>query len=292
MTRCRVASSNSTRYRAIQFIFTARMRKLILLLSLFAVGYACWFYTSQYSNEPLRVPLLQLDAEEVTSIEISGTNQNFQLIKGENDSWVVSQDQRLLYHREKKVGELLHLLKTTLSDSLMLAPAGGGNIEMILLEVKTAVTSELVSLVFTAEPSTPVMAKLGDPATFLAYPSHLHAWRKEYLRFDSYRERRLLDVSPADVDSIIVYKNDSILWGINTGDLRQSAARLIVPEAASYADHFDEISFRDREYATIKLFVGNQPKQITVYRDSLWPRPFVLVGEDYPRRFLGYDALR
>ncbi|MEM6771508.1 MAG: hypothetical protein AAF597_13075, partial [Bacteroidota bacterium] len=111
------------------------------------------------------------------------------------------------------------------------------------------------------------------------------------LRFDHFREPRLLNLTHEQVDSIVVSYHDSLLWKTDTANLALLAQHLLAPAAAPYADHFDEIAHRDRYCADLDLYFSGKAHRIQAYRDSLWPQPYVLVGEDYPRRYLGFEQI-
>ncbi|OAV42622.1 hypothetical protein [Lewinella sp. 4G2] len=271
------------------------MSRLISLLFFVAVAYGAWFYLKDYSRGPVEVRLVQADLDDISRISLlpkDGRSELFRLQRGEGNQWMATRKQRLLLDRDGKIARFVDMLASVTSDSTIRKLPKGEDYRTVEIRIRAQGEEEGFSLHFTRSAQLPVYASWAEAEEVLALPPSLNAWREEYLHFDAYRERRLLNLLATEVDSISVLKQDSLLWGINIGDLSATAQRFIAPAAAPHADYFDEIAHRDREFAKIKLYHGAAYKTITVYRDSLWPSPFVLNGEDYPRRFLGYDALR
>ncbi|NJC26748.1 hypothetical protein [Neolewinella antarctica] len=270
------------------------MRSLLYLLLFVFLAYGAYYYFDRLSDAPLKTELLSKGSEAISYVVVTPENEGpFELKRGEENQWVVSRDHRLIYGQTERINTFVNELRTLQSDSVQLNPRRDRKGQSITLSVGTTAQQENFTLEFPNDLHEPVLAHLAtDDQSALALPPRTRTWRTNYLNFDAYRDRQLLDLDPRLVDSLIVYRGDSVLWGITTGNLAASATRFIAPAAAPYADQFDEIAHRDRLYGQIKLYADGRAKTVTVYRDSLWPLPFVLVGEDYPRRFLGYERLR
>ena len=266
------------------------------MLLLAGVIYAGWYYLSAATNRPIRVPLIADSRVAISKVIVGSRSPEFQLERGDvtdtgEDRWVVSRKQKLLYGQDGRIRRLLEDLTTAVSDSLV---TGSPNrtLERRVVELRGPGYREVFTFYFGQDPAGAVFVQFDGAGATLALPATANRWLREYFTFDAYREPRLLNVSPEAVDSIFVMRRDSILWGITAGDMRQAAQRFIASNTAAYADHFDEIAHQDRAFATIELYTQGTPRQIQVFRDSLWPQPYVLVGEDYPRRSLGYASLR
>jgi len=269
------------------------MRKFILFLLLAVSAYCLWFYLTQLSGGPVRSPLVRSEKEAIRRIDVVDVKgQPFTLRLGEDGKWVVSREQQLLYGQEEKVAGLLALLTATKSDSLVKYLDREKAEGSVSLHILGDTDEEDIDIYYFRDDKLPLYGYLPNAQLTLAFPPASRDEFLQHLNFNAYRERRLLDLAAGEVDSIMVMRGDSLLWGITSGDLSRSAQQFIAPAAAPYADFFDEIAFRDREYADILLYSGAEIKTVKAYRDTLWPHPFVLVGEDYPRRFLGYESLR
>ena len=268
------------------------MRNLVLALIIFAVGYSTWYYGARLFSNPVEYPLFLTGREEVTKVIVGEGNDQFEFIRGTENEWVVARGQRISYDRPAKVDSFLTLLFNTRSNLSSQERDYLSYPTTSRIEIAGPGGRERVTLYIPTNPATAVVASHATSGAVLSLPPITRRWRGEYLHFDAYRERRLVDLDPASVDSIHTYRGDSLLHKVAPLALGTTAPYFIAPALAPYADYFDEIAHRDREYGRVELYAGDAVKTITVYRDSLWPQPYVLVGKDYPRRFLGYDALR
>lgn len=268
------------------------MRRLILLLLLATGAYTVWFYTIGLNDSGKYLPLIRTELSTVDKIVVAGKAHAFKLQRAENGEWLAVREQKILFKQNAQVDSFFSALELAVADSVLTNVQTKPSWTVVDLTFPAKSSPEKLRFHFPVDQSRPVYAQLEGGEDYLVLAPTFHRWRTDFLDFDGYREMRLLDLSPNSVDSLYVLKKDSILWGVNSGELAATASRFIVPAAAHYADHFDEIRHQDRAYATIKLYAGDGTKTVTVYRDSLWPQPFVLVGEDYPRRFLGYERLR
>ncbi|MFT6000398.1 MAG: hypothetical protein ACI81P_002859 [Neolewinella sp.] len=265
------------------------MRTLIPLLLLAIAGYAGWYYWQQYTDKPLKANLIATALPDLDRISImDGLTEDFALVRiDDTEDWAVTREATELYDQADKIRELLAGLAAIRTDSIMRKFPEEGFITLVL---ESEEQSESVDLFFSEIDKHLARRSLtGDVfainATTLQGIQHL-------LRFESYRERRLLRILPERIDSITVVSNDSLHWRSNPLEVALLAKTFIAPAAAPYADYFDEIMDRDKHFATLNLYAGGEPHRIEVYLDSLWPQPYVLVGDDFPRRFLAVDSLR
>ena len=274
------------------------MRTLLFLCLLIAIGYATYYYVGLANSDPLRIPLLRENLrQDVKRIQILPRGPGeflMRLDQGDDGQWIVSKDQKLIYDQSARVRGLLADLANTVSDSVVTGSAARlRERTVVTLDIRTSTGREVISLAFADATSTSVYAWFGSSSNLLCLPPSTNAWLKGYLTFDAYRERRLLDLNPAAVDSIVAIGADTtLLYHSRPSELPDLATYFIAPAFSQHADFFDEIAHQDRHFGQVLLYANGQPKSITVYHDSLWAQPYVLVGEDYPRRFLGYDALR
>ena len=274
------------------------MRTLLFLCLLIAATYATYYYVGLGSDEPLRIPLVRADLRQnIKRIQIKPRGPGeflMRLDQGDNGQWIVSKDQKLIYDQSARVRGFLTDLANTVSDSVVTGSAARlRDRRLVTLDIHSGTGREVINLAFADDTSSPVYAWFESSSNLLCLSPSTNAWLKGYLTFDAYRERRLLDLNPAAVDSIVALGTDNtLLYRSHPSELPDLATHFIAPAFSQHADYFDEIAHQDRRFGQVLLYADGQPKTITVYHDSLWAQPYVLVGEDYPRRFLGYDALR
>lgn len=264
------------------------MKKLFLLLPPLILLYAAWFYWQGLGDRPLREQLLSLHTDEVTEVTITppAGESVLTLTRAEN-GWVVARGPRQILGESVRVEQLIDRLTTLQTDSVSRRKTVTRGYKV---QLRTA--DDRVENLFLAHPAreTP-LAQI--PATGDVY--HLPPEAARYifpaLRFDHYREARLLHLLPGQVDSIVASRNDSTLW-VEAEVLSPLYQRLLAPAAAPFADYFDEIAHRDRYHADLDFYFSGKAHRVQVFRDSLWPQPYVLVGADFPRRFIAFDRIR
>ncbi len=265
------------------------MRTLIPLLLVAILSYAGWYYWQAYTDAPLQEKLLLHDAAAMQSIRITAFGEEaFQLVRAAGtEDWTVKQGITELYDQSDRIKRLLTVLDGLQTDSVMRRFSDKG---LAVLEVKGPDRSERIELAF---PDTgPVLGRISATGDVFALRAANTANLLNLLRFETYRERGLLRLDPERVDSLVATHQDSLLWRVTTGNVSSLAKTFIAPASAPSAEHFDEIMDRDKYFATLHLYAQGNPHRITVYRDSLWPKPYVLVGEDFPRRYWALDSLR
>ncbi len=265
------------------------MRTLLPLLLMAVLGYAGWYYWQEFTDEPLQEKLLLHTAEELKKITITAFGEEpFQLLRAAGtEEWTVKQGITERYDQSEKVRRLLLALEGLRTDSVMRQFPPNNR---ALLELEGGSRPEQIELAF---PDTgPALGKIKATGDVFALSPTTTSGLPRLLRFTTYRERRLLRLEPERVDSLVVTFQDSLLWRLDTGAIAALAKTFIAPAAAPSADYFDEIMDREKYFATLKLYSGGEPHQITVYQDSLWPKPYVLVGEDFPRSYWAVDSLR
>ncbi|MEO0734136.1 MAG: hypothetical protein AAFZ52_14970 [Bacteroidota bacterium] len=269
------------------------MRTLLPLLLLACLAYAGWYYWQQYNDQPVRAALLLAAAEDIIRVQISERPNEaaFELRNADvTEAWVVNREHTQLRDQSTVIQNFLTQLTGLETDSI----AHNFVIEekqYVLVVHSTTYGEE--ALQFALPPEGPALARRTKSGDIFALPRQTVAALLPYLRFDHYREPRLLNLAAAGVDSIVARQRDSLLWQMNHSDsLPVLAQTFIAPASAPYADYFDEIADQEKYYATLQLFANGQPHVVTIFRDSLWPQPYVLVGEDFPRRYLAADTLR
>ncbi|WP_020570477.1 hypothetical protein [Neolewinella persica] len=265
------------------------MRTLIPILLLAVLGYTGWYYWEQYTDKPLRANLVATSIADLKQVFITdGVTEDFALVRMEGtEDWAVKREITELYDQSEKVRKLLNGLAGIRTDSIMRSFPEDGFISLVL---ESEGRSELVDLFFSEEGRH--LARRGVTGDVFALNATTLGGIQPLLRFENYRERRLLRILPERIDSITAVSNDSIHWKSKLPEAVLLAKTFIAPATAPYAEYFDEIMDRDKHFATLSLFANGEPHRIEVYLDSLWPKPYVLVGEDYPRRFLAVDSLR
>jgi len=265
------------------------MRTLIPLILLAIIGYAGWYYWQQYTDKPLKANLITTALPNLNRVSIlDGIIEDFELIRIDGtDDWAVKREVTELYDQSEKIRKLLTGLAAIRTDSIMRRFPEEGFISLVL---ESEGQSESVDLFFSEIGRH--LARRGITGDVFALNATTLRGIQPLLRFESYRERRLLRILPERIDSITAVSNDSLHWKISQPEVALLAKTFIAPAAAPYAEYFDEIMDRDKHFATLNLYAGGEPHQIEVYLDSLWPMPYVLVGNDFPRRFLAVDSLR
>jgi hypothetical protein len=265
------------------------MRTLIPLVLLAIAGYAGWYYWQQYTDKPLKANLIAMAMHDLKRVSITdGLTENFALVRMDGtDDWAVKREVTELYDQSEKIQQLLVKLAAIRTDSIMRKFPEEGFISLVL---ESEGQTEAIDVFFSEEGRH--LARRGVTGDVFALNAETLRGLQPLLRFESYRERRLLRILPERIDSITAVSNDSLHWVISQPEVALLAKTFIAPAAAPYADYFDEIMDRDKHFATLNLYAGGESHQIEVYLDSLWQKPYVLVGADYPRRFLAVDSLR
>ncbi|MFK8162964.1 MAG: hypothetical protein AB8H12_10930 [Lewinella sp.] len=265
------------------------MRTLIPLLLLAVMGYVGWYYWEQYTDKPLKANLIAMAVTDLNRVIISdGVTEDFALVRiEETHEWAVKREVRELYDQTENVHKLLARLAGLRTDSIMRKFPDEGFTTLVL---ESDDGEETIDLFFSEIGKH--LARRGGTGDIFALNAETLRGVQPLLRFESYRERRLLSILPERIDSIRVISNDSLHWRSSRPEVDLLAKAFIAPASAPYADYFDEIMDRDKHFATLNLYAQGAPHRIEVYLDSLWPKPYVLVGEDFPRRFLAVDSLR
>lgn len=265
------------------------MRKLLPLLLLISALYAGWFYWQRFSDRPLQEPLLPVATKNIRRVIIQGPNRSapFSLTRTEN-GWVVVRANQQILDQSLKAAALVERLTALQTDSISYqAPETTG--VKVRVENTDGGADELT---LHQPPGGMVLATI--PATgdvFYLNPGTANGLIPQ-LSFDYFREPRLLNLTPNQVDSVIASYHDSLLWRADTVSLPMLAQHLLAPAAAPFADFFDEIAHQDRYYADLDFYFSGKAHRIQVFQDSIWPQPYVLVGEDFPRRYLGFQQIR
>lgn len=268
------------------------MRTLIPLLLLGCLGYAGWYYWQEYTDVPLKEKLLLATSEQIDHILVHEQRGEAQFTVrrfSETDGWVISREHQELLDQSEKAEALAVALAQLKTDSVMSGKFREES-HYSLSVFSDAYGEEKVLMALPPEgPAVVSLAKGGD---VFAVPARLLQQLVPMLRFDHYRERRLLHLAADRVDSIIALHHDSLLWRAAPEAVPALAKSYIAPAAAPFADYFDEIAHQDRYHATLRLYANGQAHDIMAYQDSLWPQVYVLTGQDFPRRFLALDSLR
>ena len=261
------------------------MRTLLPLLLIALLGYAGWFYWREYTAErPLREALLLTPAEDVREIEVTRGKYGFRLLPtGEGNGWMVKRGTTELYDQSDRIRRLIRQLTALRTDSVMRRFPESNLVSVRLND------GERIDLHFPTEGTTRArVTATGD--VFALNPEGVSGLQN-LLRFDTYRGDRLLRLAAETVDSIWAMHHDSLLWRATAAAATRLSPTFIAPATAPYADYFDEIIDREKYHATVTLFAAGQGHRVEVFRDSLWPKPYVLVGEDFPRRYFAIDSL-
>ncbi|MBC6996753.1 hypothetical protein QWY85_04330 [Neolewinella lacunae] len=265
------------------------MRTLVPILLLACLGYAAWYYWQAYTDRPLREHVLLASPAEISSVSVQPWSavQPFTVTRNEAGGWVVREGTIQVLDQAEKAEAFVEALAALRTDSVAQRfPAE----ELSLLTVHSeAHGAETFALARPLE--GPALLRVEATGDVFALPEAALRPLLPALDFNYYRERRLLRLAPARVDSIVAWQRDSFLWRITGPAAALHAPTFIAPADAPYADHFDEIAHQDRYHATIILYAAGQPHRVTVFQDALWQPPWVLVGADFPRRFLGLDSL-
>ncbi|MEM1359727.1 MAG: hypothetical protein AAGF89_16100, partial [Bacteroidota bacterium] len=207
----------------------------------------------------------------------------------ETEGWVISREHQEILDQSAKAETLVQSLVQLTTDSVMNGKFGEEN------QYSLSVFSEVhgqEKLQFALTSAGMGLVSLTKGEDVFAVPTADLKQIVPLLRFDHYRERRLLALAAERVDSITALHHDSLLWRAKPETVTALAQTFIAPTAAPFADYFDEIAHQDRYFATLRLFAEGEVHEILAYRDSLWPQVYVLIGQDFPRRYLAVDSLR
>lgn len=263
------------------------MRKLIYLLILASCVYVSLFYWQQYTDAPLNERLLTMQVDDIQELIITPLppEQPFTLSRAD-DNWVVSRARLQMLDHADRASNLLGKLTGLKTDSVA---ASGQVLEGVRIQIETLDGKKTELLLHQSAKGTP-LAQFTTTGDVFHVPTKAVEVLISTLHFDHFREPRLLNLVPDQVDSIVATYNDSLLWKTDSAVALLSST-ILAPAAAPYADHFDEIAHQDRYFADLDFYFSGRAHRVQVFRDSLWPQPYVLVGEDYPRRYLGFEVL-
>ncbi len=264
------------------------MKKLLPLLLLVSICYAAWFYWQRYTDLPLSAPLLTVAAEDVAVITIPTDNSAAPLTLTRTDQgWVVSRPPQQLLEQSLKAEALLDRLIGLQTDSVAYGRPKGEGVSIL---IKSVDGHEDNISIYQGADGTPFAA---TPATGDLYYLNPDSFGDllPRLSFDYYRSPRLLNLQPHQVDSIVISVQDSLHQKTAAEKTTLLANHILAPASAPYADFFDEIAHRDRYLADVDFYFSGRAHRVQVFRDSLWPQPYVLVGEDYPRRYLSFKTI-
>lgn len=283
------------------------MRTLIPIVLLAALAYAGWFYLQPFTDMPLHENLLLTDTQTLREMTVANNERTFRIFRGEETGWVVKQNAIELYDQSEAVGELVEFLSQLQTDSVMhrFPPDPGPDVSLSGTEEQ----HEVLSFRFPA--GSPPVVRVGLTGDVFALPFSVIDPLRRMLRFETYRGRESLKIDPRTVDSIAVRYHDSLLWRVPKAEIPRLSKAFIAPAPSPqngvapalvlaagpnstppYADYFDEVMDREKYFATLTLYALADSHRIEVFRDSQWVRPYVLVGNDFPRRYFALDSLR
>jgi len=262
------------------------MRTLIPLLLLAVAGYVGWYYWQVYTDQPLSQPLLLNGEDALREVTVTSETEDFRIFRTAEFGWVISGGGLEIYDQTDRAEKLIGLLTGLHTDSVMHRTPGEGGVD-----VKLIGTGDPETLTFYFRPQGPLLARIAATGDVFALPKRHGNSLQNLLRFAGYRSRRLLRGNAESIDSVRLVFHDSLLWRSSSAQVSEFVKTFIAPAAAPYADHFDEITDREKYFATVKFYTGGVSRRVDVYRDSLWPLPYVLVGEDFPRTYLAMDSL-
>ena len=261
------------------------MRTLIPLLILFVLGYVAWSAWERFTARPLQTELLRLAGPDLEEIIVTEDDRRFRFFRAE-DRWVVARDNQEIYDQSAAVEELVTVLSDIRTDSVLRRAQGEALFDVQLL---AAGANERFALHFPA--AGPPHARLLATGDVFALPPPVGPVLQRSLRFATYRGDRTLQIAAARVDSIVMERNDSLRLRPDPDRLRLLSHLLLAPAPAPNAPYFDEVADREKQYATLSVFADGTPHRITAYRDSAWPKPFVIIGEDFPLRPFALDSI-
>ena len=269
------------------------MRTLIPIVLLAALAYTGWFYLQSWTDTPLRERLLLTDTGTLREISVTEAKRSYRMFRSGEGGWVVKRDAIELYDQSDAVKNLVSLLRDLRTDSVMYRFPEAPGPDLTL----TGRGDRLEVLSFRFPAGSPPLVRVGATGDVFALPPEVRSPLRRMLRFETYRGKTTLAAEPGDVDSIKVSYHDSLLWRVPQAEVLRLSKTFIAPASAPdapppYADYFDEVMDRERYFATLTLFAVADSLRIEVFRDSQWVRPYVIVGEDFPRRYFALDSLR
>lgn len=270
------------------------MRKLFAILIVIVPAYVGWYYWTDYTDGPLRTQLLRTPAAEIAEVRVNGPSGAFRMFRRPaGGEWVVARGNLEVYDRAAAVERLVGQLAGLRSDSVVERSVEPATYHLDVTD--RSGRTEGFDLYFTG-PGPPQARRSATGDVFALPPAAVDL--APALRFAAYRGRRTLRLAAAGVDSVVVVMGDSLRQRLVGPGRTPLLTTLLAPALAPtptlpapFATHFDEIAHRDRHRADVLLYEGPRPHRIAVYTDTLWPRPLVLLGEDFPRRPFALDSL-
>ncbi|MTB52853.1 hypothetical protein [Lewinella sp. W8] len=270
------------------------MRSVIPFVLLVCALYAGWIYWQRYTDVPLQERLLRFTDQEVRSLTVAPwRQQSFTLDLTEAGVWVITREALQFPAPPRKVNQLIEQLTSMRTDSVVRADFPEENIHRLTLSNGTE--EEDLRLYFS--PEGDAWASVGIARDVFALHPRAVAPIRRALHFNHYRDRRLLNERTTLADSVYLRFTDSlrqVQFGLQLGpeDERSFLDSLLEPRGSVFADNFDEVTQRSKQFAVLDLTLPNgQQKRLSIYRDTLWDKPFILVSPDFPRRYLAIDSL-
>jgi hypothetical protein len=269
------------------------MRTLIPIVILAALAYVGWFYLQSFTDRPLQENLLLTDTNTLRELIVTNDKRTFRMFRGEERGWVVKQDAIELYDQSEAVDKLVEFLNQLQTDSVVYGFPPEPGLDLAL----SAPDGRREVLKFRFPAGSPPVVRVGATGDVFALSASVRVPLLRMLRFDTYRGHKSLKIEPGEVDSIAVLYHDSLRWRVPQVEVSRLSKTFITPafspdEPPPYADYFDEVMDREKYFATLTLYAVADSHYIEVFRDSQWVRPYVLVGEDFPRRYFALDSLR
>jgi len=237
--------------------------------------------------------LLLTDTGSLHELTVTNDKRTYRIFLAEKDNWVVKQGAIEIYGQSYAVEELVRMLGNLRTDSVMhrFPPEPGPDVSLL----GPGTEREVLNFRFPA--GSPPVVRVEATGDVYALPNSVSRPLQRMLRFETYRGKRSLAIEPAEVDSITVSYHDSLLWRVDTTEVLRLSKTFIAPATApdgppAYADYFDEVMDREKYFATFTLHALGGKHRIEVFQDSQWVKPYVLAGDDYPRRYFAIDSIR
>lgn len=269
------------------------MRKAVLFVLLASLLYAGWIYWQRYTDVPLRERLLRFADYEVRSVEVFPWRERaFRLELTEAGAWVITREALQLPAPPRRVDQLIEELTSMRTDSVIRESFPEERIHRLIISNGQA--EEHLRLHFS--PEGEAWASVGVAQDVFALHPRSVAPIRRALRFDHFRDRRLLDDRSGQANTLRVVFRDSVRQLAHGFSLAGDSCRSFIADftepTAEFADNFDEVTQRHNRFATLELSLpGGEEKRVSIYRDTMRASPFVLVSPDFPRRFLARDSL-
>lgn len=285
-------------------------RLYLTLFVLFLALYGLIEYFMQQQRSPdLQVELLQIDTADLSTIELFPPNQPNSLLLTQTDrGWVLSSGKLNVPARAIQVEQLLMALDSLETSTIV----GSGNTAKRRLEwtdeedilIRLRHYSGATESFHLFQPAASDTATADSLSAFIQLVGQGEVYgltdfypRQLPLSINAFRDRRIVRLDPDFSVAAILDQTQDTAYTYRPGQWPDSSTwaryRTAIQrvDGNEFADNLDELSL-ERKFQRRLLFRNNETDSlvITLYRDTLMPRPLILQSSQFPAHRVASDS--